>query len=205
VGRSRAPGAAEGLRFRVTDLRRHVGERLEEVRSVTVAPRRIGDAEVSPDPVTVTVALESLSDGVRVDGWVEFTWTGSCRRCLEPATGPGRSEFRELFVDDPERYAGAAGEDEVHPVTEGWVDLAEVVADAVALGLPLAPLCGPDCPGPDPEHFPVSVEGDAAARGADGGVEGGAAAGAEEGPEAGRPVDPRWAALSELRFDRGDD
>lgn len=197
MGRSRAPQAAEGLRFRVTDLRRHVGERLEEVRSVTVAPRRIGDAEVSPDPVTVTVALESLSDGVRVDGSVEFTWTGACRRCLEPATGPGRSEFRELFVDDPERYVGAGADEEVHPVTEGWVDLADVVADAVALGLPLAPLCGPDCPGPDPEHFPVTVEGD----GAGGAAEAAAGAGAGEGP----PVDPRWAALSELRFDQGDD
>jgi len=185
-------GVVEGLRIRVTDLRRHVGDRMDEVRAVTVGPRRVGDAEVAEGPVTVTLGLESLSDGVRVDGSVDFGWTGSCRRCLEPAHGRGHTEFRELFVDDPERYTGSDDED-VHPIHQGWIDLGGVVHDAVLLGLPLAPLCGAGCPGPDPDHFPVSVDGDPSL------AEPGDPAEGADSP------DPRWAALSELRFDpRGD-
>jgi uncharacterized protein len=48
------------------------------------------------------------------------------------------------------------------------------------LALPLSPLCRPDCAGPDPERFPTVVEQDEAA------------------PPA---AEPRWSALTELRFD----
>jgi uncharacterized protein len=50
-----------------------------------------------------------------------------------------------------------------------------MIRDAVVLNLPQAPLCRPECLGPDPERFPAIVE-----------VQG--------------PVDRRWEALSELRF-----
>jgi uncharacterized metal-binding protein YceD (DUF177 family) len=42
--------------------------------------------------------------------------------------------------------------------------------------LPLAPLCAPDCPGPEPDRHPLATDED-------------------DGP------DPRWSALKELRFD----
>ena len=57
------------------------------------------------------------------------------------------------------------------------VELGPVVHDAAVLALPVAPLCREDCPGPDPEQFPVRTE--------DG----------DEGPV----EDPRWAALRELQ------
>lgn len=192
MGDPEGSGVVDGLRVRVTDLRRHVGDRLDEVRAVWVRPHRVGDAEVADGPVTVTLGLESLSDGVRVEGSVDFGWTGSCRRCLDAAHGRGHTDFRELFVDDPERYAGSDDE-EVHPIDQGWVDLGVVVHDAVLLGLPLAPLCGPDCPGPDPDHFPVSVER--------------ATTPAEEPVDSTEALapDPRWAVLSELRFDPRED
>ena len=60
------------------------------------------------------------------------------------------------------------------------IDLGPAVHDAVVLALPLAPLCRPDCPGPDPDNFPVVT--------------------ADEPLE--KPVDPRWAALAELDFDQ---
>ena len=56
------------------------------------------------------------------------------------------------------------------------------------LALPLSPLCTNGCVGADPERFPTSPE-DAVSE-------------AEDGDEDGDPpIDPRWAALSELTFD----
>lgn len=73
------------------------------------------------------------------------------------------------------------------------IDLGPVVHDATVLALPLAPLCRPDCAGPDPEQFPVRTPG----------PDDGVADGEDEAAE--RPIDPRWAALEQLRFDSGGD
>lgn len=192
----RAPGGhprgPEDLRFRVTDLRRHPGSREEAVRTARLGGLRVGDAEVDDEPVVVAVALESLSDGVRVEGTVEYAWTASCRRCLGEAAGSAVAPLEELFADDPSAFAG---EEDVQPIHDGWVDIGDVVRDTVLLGLPLAPLCGPDCAGPAPSDFPVTVEpGPIGPGSSDPDPVGSGAAGG----------DPRWAALSELRFDPED-
>lgn len=207
-----APGAGraggrrdrDDLRFHVAQLRRHPGAREEEVRELLPAgllgpdgdpgELRIADVSVAPEPVLVEVTLEATNDAVRVIGSVEFTWEGPCRRCLARSSGRCSAALRELFVDDPERFAGSEDDADSLPreITDGWVDLGEAVRETVLLGLPLAPLCGEACEGPDPEQFPVSREDDERAAGP----------GDPEGPAA-RP-DPRWAALSELRFDQGD-
>jgi uncharacterized metal-binding protein YceD (DUF177 family) len=63
-----------------------------------------------------------------------------------------------------------------------------VLREALALALPLAPLCDEACPGPDPDAHPVGTPAEA-----DG----------EEGVDGvdGPPADPRWSALDALRFD----
>jgi uncharacterized protein len=116
--------------------------------------------------------MESLSDGVTVSGVLRVPWEGECRRCLEPTSGVVETEIAEVFKDRPD-------EGETHGIDNDAVDLGPAVHDAAVLALPLAPLCREDCPGPDPEEFPVITATDA--------------------PEP--PADPRWAALSELRFD----
>lgn len=117
------------------------------------------------------VVLESLSDGVTVSGTLDVPWHGPCRRCLEQTTGVVVVELREVFSDSPV-------DDDLLALDGDVVDLGPVVHDAAVLALPLAPLCRDDCPGPDPDHFPVVVESDAVA-----------------------VADPRWSALDELRFD----
>jgi len=172
-----AGGPSDGLRVRVTDLRRRPGNRDEVHRRVRLGGLRVADAEVSDDPVDVAVTLESLSDGVRVQGTVRYHWTGSCRRCLGEAHGTAEAPVSELFADDPVS-------DEILRIDDGWVDLGDTVRDTVLLGLPLAPLCRDDCEGPAPADFPVVVEAEPGA-----------------GEPGGTPADPRWAALAELRFD----
>jgi uncharacterized protein len=96
-------------------------------------------------------------------------------RCLEPATPSFAVDARE--VDQP-----GGGEELTSPyISDGELDLAGWARDALALTLPSQLTCRPDCAGlcpqcganlnDDPEH-------------------------AHE-----REPDPRWAKLSELRFD----
>ena len=66
--------------------------------------------------------------------------------------------------------------DEVYRLDGDEIDLRPMVRDAVVLNLPQAPLCRDECLGPDPVRYPATVEDDS------------------------KPVDRRWAALSELRF-----
>jgi uncharacterized protein len=161
-----------GLRIGVSDLRRHPGERRRIERSLPLDGVAISTARV-PDGAegTLDVVLESLSDGVTVNGVVRVPWVGPCRRCLEETGGTAEAEVHEVFSDHPV-------DGELLPFDGDAVDLGPVVHDAVVLALPLAPLCREDCPGPDPEHFPVAT--------------------ADSAPP---PVDPRWSALAELRFD----
>jgi uncharacterized protein len=171
-----AADAVPNLRVGVSDLRKYPGSRRRIEREVVVGGLSVTGSAVPPEGMAaVDVTIEALSDGVTVTGEVRFPWEGPCRRCLEPTSGEALVPVREVFKDHPE------GED-LLPLDGDAVDLGSVVHDAVVLGLPMAPLCREDCPGPAPEQFPVAT--------------------GEEGPA---PTDPRWAALSELRFDAGAD
>lgn len=162
----------------VTEQRRNPGTQ----RHVTVtAPLRgvaTSAAAVVEDVDTVAeVALEATTDGkVTATGTVAARWRGECRRCLEVVEGDLRVQVQEVFEREPAEDA------ESYRLDGDLLDLEPMVRDAVLLALPLAPLCDTACAGPDPAAFPVLVEG--------------------EGTGAGEPpIDPRWAKLSELRFD----
>jgi uncharacterized protein len=147
--------------------------------------------------IDADVALEDLvlggqryaggTVGVRVDasrttaGWalrLRFVTTlrGPCMRCLEDAGRDVEVDVRE--VDQP-----GGGDELASPYLDGdELDLRSWVRDALALALPSQVLCRDDCRGLCPECG-VNLN----------------AAGPEHRHE--RPPDPRWAKLSELRFD----
>ncbi|MDQ1684033.1 MAG: hypothetical protein QOC82_770 [Frankiaceae bacterium] len=95
------------------------------------------DAEVDLD-----ARLESVMEGVLVTGTVEAPLIADCGRCLEPTTDRLRVDVQELYgyersPDDPEA-----------PILDGdFLDLTDLLRDAVVLALPLNPLCSEDCPG----------------------------------------------------------
>lgn len=169
---------ANPLRIGVSELRRRPGNRAEVRRELPLGGLAVSTAAVPEgSDVVVEVVLESLSDGITARGSVEVPWEGECRRCLEMTSGTVHAPIDEVFKDHPD-------EGETLPLDGDFVDLGPIVHDAVVLSLPLAPLCRPDCPGPDPESFPVV---------------------ADRGSEAAeRPPDPRWAALEGLHFDSDD-
>ncbi len=161
----------------VAELRRRPGNRSQVDLEVPAGGLSTSSAS-TPEGVEAQVHLhlESQSDGVTVTGTVVVPWEGWCRRCLGACGGDLEAEFAEVFSTHPDGV-------DLLPFDGDAVDLTDAVHEAIVLGLPLAPLCRQDCPGPEPGAFPVSVEsGDASDR-----------------------RDPRWAALDELRFDPGEE
>jgi uncharacterized protein len=168
-----SPDGIPVLRIGVSELRRRPGNRQHVDRPVHIGDLAITTAAVPPPgEAHLDVVMEALSDGVTVHGVVRVPWVGDCRRCLEPTSGVVDADITEVFKDRPE-------DGEIFAIDGDTLDLGPAVHDAAVLALPLAPLCRADCPGPVPEVFPVQTESEP--------VE--------------PPADPRWAALSELRFD----
>ena len=164
--------------FTTGDLFRHPGAR----HPVTLAGRLPGLAlsttRVADDDVVAELVLEAQGDAVIASGTVSAHWSGECRRCLEPTEGDVTVELREVFEPDPV-------EGETYPLGRDEIDVEPAVREALALALPLAPLCREDCSGPDPDAHPVTTAPDEAEP--------------SDGDDV--PGDPRWAALDAIQFD----
>jgi uncharacterized protein len=166
------------LRIGVMELRRRPGTQREVHVATPLPDLAISSAHVPVEAdVVVDGVLEAIEGAVTVSGTVTAPWVGECRRCLDSVEGVLEVALSEVFEPNPT-------EGETYPIEGDDVDLEPVVRDAVLLHLPLAPLCRDDCPGPAPDAFPTTVEGEGEDHRAD------------ESPR-----DPRWAGLEQLKFD----
>ena len=161
------------------ELGRRPGSQREVSRTVP-APADLGIEVLGvPEgsPVELDLRLEAVMEGVLVTGTARAVLEGECARCLEPIHDEVEVRFQELCVY-PDQHVDPDEEFEVSKLRDDLVDLEPLLRDAVVLALPFQPLCQDDCPG-------LCVE--CGARLAD-------------DPDHGHdePVDPRWAALSEL-------
>jgi uncharacterized protein len=153
----------------------------------------LSTTRLTGDDVVADLTLEAQGSAVIVTGTVTGRWTAECRRCLGVTGGDVTVDVREVFQPEPV-------EGETYPLGRDELDLDPAIREALALALPLAPLCDQRCAGPDPEAHPVDTDRhrltvSPAETGAylyrvdsrdHGGTEG----------------DPRWSALDALRFDR---
>jgi uncharacterized protein len=152
------------------ELFRHPGARQHLTLAGPLPGLELSTTRLTGDDVVADVLVEAQGDSVILTGTVTAAWEGECRRCLEPTGGEVEVPLQEVFEPHPT-------EGETYPLTRDDIDLAPVLREAVALALPLAPLCRDDCPGPDPDAHPLRGDDEAAAS------------------------DPRWAALDSLRFE----
>lgn len=104
-------------------------------------------------PLRLELRLESVMDGVLATGAIHAQLVGECVRCLRAVTDDLSTTFQELFA-----YPGTVTIDpddenapEIHELTGDFLDLEQVVRDAVVLALPFQPLCDADCPGLCPD------------------------------------------------------
>jgi DUF177 domain-containing protein len=176
---------------------RELGRRpgsMRRVRTTVPAPENLGTAVAGVAPgseIALDLRLESVMEGVLVTGTASATMTGECGRCLDPVSDELVVDLQELFSYSDERPRGklapgsgsgtaAAGDDDEEPkMVEDFLDLEPTLRDAVVLEIPLTPLCNDDCSG---------LCAGCGARLDD-----------VEPDHSHDQVDPRWAALAQLR------
>ncbi|MFT0846758.1 YceD family protein [Actinomycetaceae bacterium L2_0104] len=102
-------------------------------------------------PLDISLDLQSVSEGVLVQGSVHMQLVGQCARCLRDLKSDHTEHVSEL-VFYPERKAafvedGDEEAEELPEVVDDHIDLEPILRDAIVLSLPFRPLCRPDCPG----------------------------------------------------------
>jgi uncharacterized protein len=151
------------------------------VERTVPAPDGLGLEMIGVPPrsdLTLSLRLESVSEGVLVSGTVTGQVVGECGRCLYPIHDELDIEIQELYAYANSTTDETTDEDEVGRLQGDLIDLEPVLRDMVVLTLPTNPLCREDCPGLCPE---CGVRRD-------------------ELPDdhSHEQVDPRWAALSDM-------
>ena len=150
----------------------------------------IADIHLDGEEVTLTApavlsgCLSKQADKATFSGSISTSISRDCTRCLEPIVGPLMVEFDTAFLgsDDEEVRADAevsADELDIAVVPEGMIDLAEVVREQILLALPIQSFCRPDCKGLCQQC--------------------GANLNLKDCECSGEDLDPRWAALKNLK------
>lgn len=114
--------------------------------------------------VSADIRLIRLNSGILAQGSATGVVDMECVRCLNLFEQPFTAKFTEQFRQTTDildgRGASPARED------DGWgeeddelafeindaheLDLTELLRQWIVLALPMTPICGPDCPGPQP-------------------------------------------------------
>ncbi|MHC3001163.1 metal-binding protein [Gordonia sp. GN26] len=133
----------------VRSLGRRPGTMSEVHRTVTT-PDKLGVEMIgipAGSDVDLDLRLESVSEGILVTGTACGETVGQCSRCLEPIDGTVTVFLTELFAYPDSVTHQTTEEDDVHRIVDDRIDLEQAIIDAVALELPMSPLCSEDCEG----------------------------------------------------------
>lgn len=160
----------------VVDLAGRPGEYKDFVIQRPVDGVRTALATVGDEPVGARLRAESVVEGILVTGTVSGTSTLECARCLESFRAPFELEVCELFVAPGHE---APDQEDAYTFTGLEIDLEPMIRDAVALTLPLNPVCNETCKGLCAQCGQNLNQAGCGCRDED--------------------TDPRWAALADLR------
>jgi uncharacterized protein len=97
-------------------------------------------SRVSPDvPLVADLVLHPVSGGVAVTGSVKYTTIDTCFRCLDEFSTARKASIGALF--------DTSSDDETYPLDGHDIDVEQMLLDEVLLAVPVAQICGDDCPG----------------------------------------------------------
>jgi len=97
-------------------------------------------SKISPDvPVVAELMLHPVSGGVAVTGTVAYTTIDTCIRCLDEFSTHRTASIGALF--------DTSDDDETYPLDGHDIDVEQMLLDEVLLAVPVAQVCGDDCPG----------------------------------------------------------
>ena len=104
------------------------------------------------EPLEGRVRVSRTNRGVLVDATISTAIAGSCSRCLRDIEIPTTVELREEVLPSVDVGSGHPIAADVEPdiarlSDHHELDLGALVAEAISLIEPIAPLCEPDCPG----------------------------------------------------------
>lgn len=154
------------------------------------------DISICPDApagVELTGDAHLVGDITDQGGYVRLTATatvpyqGPCARCLDPVKGIFSIPFERTIVTEGTLTEEQLEEDvdEYLVLQDGMLDADEAVREALVLSFPMRLLCREDCPGLCPVCGKPLRDGNC---------------GCET-----KEIDPRWAALADIRFDEAED
>jgi uncharacterized protein len=135
------------------DLPRSPGA-MRALERVVPAPENLGLELIgvpAGEPLTLTMRLESVSEGVLVTARARAALRGECGRCLREITDTLDVEFQQLYAYEHSTTDETTDDDEVGRLHGDLIDLEPELRDAVVLAMPLHPTCRQDCPGLCPE------------------------------------------------------
>jgi len=150
--------------------------------------------EEAVKPAVGELVLAMAAGGVKLTGNVKSLLKLNCQTCLRPYFHVLNVDIDEYFVPHRDALAefemGAPRDKELlrddfydEIPQDGFIDISDIVYQAVTLASPVFSRCGDECPGP-----PIA-EG---SRGSDVSGSGSGRAAAE------KPIDPRWKNLKTL-------
>jgi uncharacterized protein len=97
--------------------------------------------------LVLDLRLQAVTEGVLVTGTVQAPVVGECGRCLDSIAQMFSVEVSELFAYPDSFTDATTDQDEVERLVDDLINLEPLVRDAIVLGLPITPLCRPDCGG----------------------------------------------------------
>jgi uncharacterized protein len=101
-------------------------------------------ARLGSEPVTGALRAQSVIEGILVTGQIEGVAELSCARCVTDFSSELRLEVCELYIGPGHE---ADENEDAYRITGTEIDLEPMLRDAIALALPLHPLCRGDCKG----------------------------------------------------------
>ncbi|MFY9263565.1 MAG: DUF177 domain-containing protein [Actinomycetaceae bacterium] len=103
------------------------------------------------EPMEVELRLQTLSEGIFVNGYVSTHVVGQCSRCLTDISKDIEEQVAELLFWPEQRQLlideGDEEGEELPVIVDDQIDLEPILRDAIVLSLPFSPLCQPDCQG----------------------------------------------------------
>lgn len=123
------------------------------------------DVDLMASSIRGQVRLTRIVTGILATGEVEGIAHVECVRCLDIYEQPFQAKFDQEFrptidirtgapIDPPDPVEDIGGIDEAHEL-----DIAEPLRQEALLELPMRPVCGDDCPGPEvPEAEEESID-----------------------------------------------
>jgi uncharacterized metal-binding protein YceD (DUF177 family) len=88
---------AKPLIINVVELLRWPGTTKDVAVALDVVDLEFDDSRIVNEPVDVALHLESMSNGISVQGTASATWAGLCRRCVAELLVRMTVDISELY------------------------------------------------------------------------------------------------------------